>query len=247
MARILTVLTCALLGFQLSLTAAWPASSKVLVRETNGDRLARGLTPLPPTRRYTPTRRDIPGPSSVPGQTVTGTLYATQVGGNTINNNRRRQDSSVGSANGIGYIRGTSLVASQDDATPMQVVVPNVAGDYTAVKVGDNFEYYWTGYSRPGQNLGPGSGIIISSTSQTTRQSTYACNTQQYCIFSDMFSIEPTTGKVTFRYWNPTVNAYNEVFPVTFGSYGDQILFTGDAGVFLGNNPGAIQIEIYMQ
>ncbi|KAH8824085.1 hypothetical protein DL96DRAFT_1713438 [Flagelloscypha sp. PMI_526] len=246
MARILSVFTCALLGFQLSLSAASPTSSKVLMRETNGERLARGLPPLPPVRRSTPTRRDIPGPSSVPGETVTGTFYATQVGGSN-SNNRRRQDTSVGSANGIGYIRGTTLVASQDEATPMQVVVPNVAGDYTAVKVWDNLEYYWTGYSRPGQNLGPGSGTIISSISATTRQSTYACNTQEYCLFSDMFSIDPTTGKVTIRYWNPAVNAYNEVFPVTFGSYGDNILFTGDPGIFLAGNPGAIQIEIYMQ
>ncbi|KAK7471932.1 hypothetical protein VKT23_000037 [Stygiomarasmius scandens] len=55
------------------------ATVDALPRETNGERLARGLPPLPPTKRATPAFEAKRGaPSSTPGQCSTGSTYCCQ-------------------------------------------------------------------------------------------------------------------------------------------------------------------------
>ncbi|THU88222.1 fungal hydrophobin [Dendrothele bispora CBS 962.96] len=65
--------------FALALVSAAVTVDALPQRETNADRLARGLPPLPPVRRATPAFEAKRGaPSGTPGQCSTGGTYCCQ-------------------------------------------------------------------------------------------------------------------------------------------------------------------------
>ncbi|RPD69349.1 hypothetical protein L226DRAFT_575664 [Lentinus tigrinus ALCF2SS1-7] len=233
----------------LSLLALVSAASPTRRRETNAQRLARGLTPSRPKRLYDVSRTNVAraAPSSVPGTVDTGVIKIYSAGTSIL----------------LGYVGKFGFASARGDAWHYVYTVPDSPDDL--VNIPDTTGYYWVGPVSYGGNTiltqgpsvtlsaGHATAVVIANNQggATAIGATEGAYTAAYSVGScyaqnTVWRVDESTLQM-FPNWVNTDGIVSTQYILTTPSNDEMIYLTGDAAAFQAANAGEVLVDLYFE
>jgi len=203
-----------------------PSSASSLLhvkRETNADRFARGLPPLPPTRRATAKRQQN---SQQPSAPTTGRIQV--------------RDNGSGSQGGspLGYVQNGQSGPHGLDINPgfsdLYVTFSSVQNSILCLDQQFNGGSYFGA-------LAPGDIINAASTVALPLTNVYLGNVADE---ADIWWIDQTTGELTAYWTNP--DSTTSLVYFAYNAAADSLVLLGDVVDFINGNPGWSQVVLFI-
>ncbi|TFK87747.1 hypothetical protein K466DRAFT_565179 [Polyporus arcularius HHB13444] len=233
----------------LSLLALVSATSPSRRRESNAQRLARGLAPARPRRLYDASRTNVAraAPSSVPGTVDTGVIKIYTAGTDVL----------------LGYVGRFGFTSTLANAWHYVYTVPESPGDLVSIR--DTTGYFWIGpvsyggttslYQGPSVTLGPADATAVVITNNqggaTTVGATHGTYTSGNGVGScyaqnTVWRVDETTLQM-FPNWVNTDGTVSPQYILTTPSNDELIYLTGSVPAFEAANAGEIPVDLYFQ
>ncbi|KAI0696862.1 hypothetical protein C8T65DRAFT_663041 [Cerioporus squamosus] len=228
----------------LSLLSLVSAASPTRRRETNAQRLARGLAPARPKRLYSASRTNAAraAPSNVPGTVDTGVIKIYSAGTDVL----------------LGYVGKFGFTSTLANAWHYVYTVPESPGDL--VYIPDTTGNYWIGpvsYVTQGpsvtlsaadatavvvaNNQGRATALGASEGSYTAAYGVGSCYAQ-----NTVWRVDETTLQM-FPNWVNTDGTVSPQYILTTPSNDELIYLTGNSAAFQAVHPGEVPVDLYFQ